>query len=45
VISQVLDYAVAIGHCTINPTHSLKRHARGQTDHQPLPLHPLERAA
>ena len=27
VISQVHDYAVAIGHCTINPAHSLKRHA------------------
>jgi hypothetical protein len=27
VISQVLDYAVAIGHFSINPAHSLKRHA------------------
>jgi len=31
VISQVLDYAVAIGHCTINPAHSLKRHAPAKT--------------
>ena len=27
VISLVFDYAVAIGHCTSNPAHSLKRHA------------------
>ncbi len=37
VISQVLDYAVAIGHCTINPAHSLKRHApvKQTTSHYP----------
>ncbi len=36
-ISQVLDYAVAIGHCTINPAHSLKRHApvKQTTSHYP----------
>jgi hypothetical protein len=37
VISQVLDYAVAIGHCTINPAHSLKRHVpvKLTTSHYP----------
>ena len=37
VISQVLDYAVAIGHCTSNPAHSLKRHApvKQTTSHYP----------
>jgi hypothetical protein len=37
VISQVLDDAVAIGHCTINPAHSLKRHApvKQTTSHHP----------
>ena len=37
VIRQVLDYAVAIGHGTINPAHSLKRHApvKQTTSHYP----------
>ena len=37
VISQVLDDAVATGHCTINPAHSLKRHApvKQTTSHDP----------
>jgi hypothetical protein len=37
VISQVLDGAVAIGHCTLNPAHSLKRHApvKQTTSHYP----------
>jgi len=38
VIRQVLDYAIAIGHCTINPAHSLKRHApvnQTTTSHYP----------
>ena len=36
-ISQVLDYAFAIGHFSINPAHSLKRHApvKQTTRHYP----------
>jgi hypothetical protein len=37
VISQVLDYAVAIGLCSVNPAHALKRHApvKQTTSHFP----------
>lgn len=40
IISLVLDYAVALGHCTSNPAHSLKRHApvKQTTTHFPCLL-------